>query len=239
MSTTAAEPAWSGITVSARMLTNLPRSTPSPAHPHYHRGNMGSTTTRSTVSATRLAVAVALQVGLAALDAAIGSALVITGTVLLVPLVLAVVGDRAKWPSPGVVAIAIGIAQRLLERRRHHRPAGLPDPLLHHARRARCDRRASARARHRARDDQPGAGPRARMPRSRGWTGSSARWARRSPSTTSAARPSTRTTRPPSCSAARASRRCSPPSRVSSRGGSASPTRTAQPSGSTTCRGGA
>jgi PAS domain S-box-containing protein len=71
---------------------------------------MGSTTTRSTVSATRLALAVGLQLTLAALDAAIsGSALVITGTVLLVPLVLAVVGDRREVAVTGVVAIAIAI----------------------------------------------------------------------------------------------------------------------------------
>jgi PAS domain S-box-containing protein len=71
---------------------------------------MGSTTARSTVSAARLAIAVALQVTLAGIDAAIGSALVITGTVLLVPLVLAVIGDRREVVLTGGVAIAIGIA---------------------------------------------------------------------------------------------------------------------------------
>jgi PAS domain S-box-containing protein len=71
---------------------------------------MGSTTTRSTVSATRLALAVGLQVTLAAVDVAIsGSALVITGTVLLVPLLLAVVGDRREVAVTGVVAIGIAI----------------------------------------------------------------------------------------------------------------------------------
>jgi PAS domain S-box-containing protein len=71
---------------------------------------MGSTTTRSTVSAPRLALAAGLQVALAVLDAAISSsALVITGTVLLVPLVLAVVGDRREVAVTGVIAIAIAI----------------------------------------------------------------------------------------------------------------------------------
>jgi PAS domain S-box-containing protein len=72
---------------------------------------MGSPTTRSKVSATRLALAVGLQVVLASVDAAISaSTLVITGTVLLVPLVLAVVGDRREVAVTGGVAIAIAIA---------------------------------------------------------------------------------------------------------------------------------
>ena len=72
---------------------------------------MGSPTTRSTVSATRLALAVGLQVALASLDAAISaSTLVITGTVLLVPLVLAVVGDRREVAVTGGVAIVIAVA---------------------------------------------------------------------------------------------------------------------------------
>ena len=63
-----------------------------------------------TLSTARLAVALGLQTALAALDVAIaGSALTITGTVLLVPLVLAVIGDKREVAITGAFAVAIAI----------------------------------------------------------------------------------------------------------------------------------
>ena len=64
----------------------------------------------ATFSKTRLAVALGLQLALAAVDIAIpGSTLTITGTVLLVPLVLAVIGKEREVAVTGVVAIAVAI----------------------------------------------------------------------------------------------------------------------------------
>ena len=61
-------------------------------------------------SPARLAIALAIQVALAILDIAIeGSTLTITGTVLLVPLVLAVIGQEREVAICGVVAIAVAI----------------------------------------------------------------------------------------------------------------------------------
>ena len=64
----------------------------------------------TTLSRARLAIAIALQLALAGIDIAIdGSALTITGTVLLVPLVLAVIGDRREVAITGALGIAIAI----------------------------------------------------------------------------------------------------------------------------------
>ena len=61
-------------------------------------------------SKVRLAVALGIQLGLAVLDIAIsGTALTISGTVLLVPLVLAVVGHEREVAITGLVAIAVAI----------------------------------------------------------------------------------------------------------------------------------
>ena len=61
-------------------------------------------------SPVRLAIALGIQATLAALDIAItGSALTITGSVLLVPLVLAVIGQEREVAITGVVAIAVAI----------------------------------------------------------------------------------------------------------------------------------
>ncbi len=61
-------------------------------------------------SPVRLAIALAIQAALAVVDIAIhGSALTITGTVLLVPLVLAVIGQEREVAITGVVAVAIAI----------------------------------------------------------------------------------------------------------------------------------
>jgi serine phosphatase RsbU (regulator of sigma subunit)/PAS domain-containing protein len=58
----------------------------------------------------RLAIALAIQIALAALDIAIpGSALTITGTVLLVPLVLAVIGQEREVAITGTVAVAVAV----------------------------------------------------------------------------------------------------------------------------------
>jgi PAS domain S-box-containing protein len=63
-----------------------------------------------TLSKARLAVALALQVALAAIDIAIeGSTLTITGTVLLVPLLLAVIGERREVAITGAVGVAVAI----------------------------------------------------------------------------------------------------------------------------------
>ena len=161
---------------------------------------------------------VALQVTLAVLDAAIGSSAHhhrhgAAGAARAR-------GRRrpsARWPSPARSRSRSG-SPAASGTTRHHRPADLPDRSSTPPRRARRDRRARrASAPPTLATHQPGAGARAATPRRRGSTGSSARSARRSPSTTSAARPSTPTRRPPSCSAAPASRRCWPPSPASSR----------------------
>src|ERR671919_2089936 len=61
-------------------------------------------------SPARLAIALAIQAALAALDIAIsGSTLTISGSVLLVPLVLAVIGQEREVAITGVVAIAVAI----------------------------------------------------------------------------------------------------------------------------------
>jgi PAS domain S-box-containing protein len=61
-------------------------------------------------SPARLAIALAIQGALAVLDIVIpGSTLTITGTVLLVPLVLAVIGQEREVAICGVVAIAVAI----------------------------------------------------------------------------------------------------------------------------------
>jgi PAS domain S-box-containing protein len=64
----------------------------------------------ATFSKPRLAAALALQLALAVADIAIpGSALTIAGSVLLVPLVLAVIGQEREVAITGVVAIAVAI----------------------------------------------------------------------------------------------------------------------------------
>jgi PAS domain S-box-containing protein len=64
----------------------------------------------TTLSKARLGIALALQLALAGVDIAIeGSTLTITGTVLLVPLVLAVIGERREVAITGAVSIAIAI----------------------------------------------------------------------------------------------------------------------------------
>jgi PAS domain S-box-containing protein len=61
-------------------------------------------------TSTRLAVAIALQVALTALDIALeGTALTITGSVLLVPLGLAVIGRQREVAVTGALAVAIAI----------------------------------------------------------------------------------------------------------------------------------
>src|ERR687896_540288 len=61
-------------------------------------------------SPARLAIALAIQGALAVLDIVIsGSTLTITGTVLLVPLVLAVIGQEREVAICGVFAIAVAI----------------------------------------------------------------------------------------------------------------------------------
>ena len=61
-------------------------------------------------SPVRLAIALAIQAALAVLDIVIpGSTLTITGSVLLVPLVLAVIGQEREVAITGVVAIAVAI----------------------------------------------------------------------------------------------------------------------------------
>ncbi len=60
-------------------------------------------------SPVRLAIALAIQVAFAVLDIAISGSLTITGTVLLVPLVLAVIGQQREVAICGVVAIAVAI----------------------------------------------------------------------------------------------------------------------------------
>jgi PAS domain S-box-containing protein len=61
-------------------------------------------------SPARLAIALAIQIALAALDIAIsGSTLTISGSVLLVPLVLAVIGQEREVAITGVVAVAVAI----------------------------------------------------------------------------------------------------------------------------------
>jgi PAS domain S-box-containing protein len=63
-----------------------------------------------TLSTARLAVALGIQIALAALDIAIsGSTLTITGTVLLVPLVLAVIGEKREVAITGALAVAIAL----------------------------------------------------------------------------------------------------------------------------------
>jgi PAS domain S-box-containing protein len=63
-----------------------------------------------TLSKARLAIALGLQIALAALDIAIeGSTLTITGTVLLVPLVLAVIGERREVAITGAFGVAVAV----------------------------------------------------------------------------------------------------------------------------------
>ena len=188
------------------------------AHPHYHRDHMGSTTTRSTVSATRLAVALALQVALAVLDAAIGS-----GTRHhRHGAAGAARARRHRRPARGRRhrrgRDRDRDRQRLLERRRQHRPADLPDPLLHAPLAALArGRRAGARARHRARATNQAlardlacrAGAAGRDPRLARRGGHRPRRERQDRLRQRRGRRAARLRR--------ASRRCSPPSRASSR----------------------
>jgi PAS domain S-box-containing protein len=61
-------------------------------------------------SPARLGVALALQAGVAVLDIVIpGSTVTITGSVLLVPLVLAVIGQEREVAITGLVAIAVAV----------------------------------------------------------------------------------------------------------------------------------
>src|SRR5918992_460694 len=63
-----------------------------------------------TLSKARLALALALQLALAAIDIAIeGSTLTISGSVLLVPLVLAVIGEQREVAITGAVGVAVAI----------------------------------------------------------------------------------------------------------------------------------
>ena len=67
--------------------------------------------TTSTLSARRLGIGLAVQAVVTAVDVALSAnPLTITGTVLFVPLVLAVVGDWREVAITGVVALAIGLA---------------------------------------------------------------------------------------------------------------------------------
>jgi PAS domain S-box-containing protein len=67
--------------------------------------------TTSTISARRLGIGLAVQASVMAVDIALSpNPLTITGTVLFVPLVLAVIGDWREVAITGVVALAIGIA---------------------------------------------------------------------------------------------------------------------------------
>jgi PAS domain S-box-containing protein len=70
---------------------------------------MGSTA--STWSPPRLAIALAIQIALAVLDIVIpgSAALTITGSVLLVPLALAVIGHEREVAITGAVAVAVAI----------------------------------------------------------------------------------------------------------------------------------
>jgi PAS domain S-box-containing protein len=64
----------------------------------------------ATFSMPRLALALALQVALAGVDIAIpGSTLTISGSVLLVPLVLAVIGQEREVAVTGAVAVAVAV----------------------------------------------------------------------------------------------------------------------------------
>ncbi len=64
----------------------------------------------ATVSKPRLAIALALQLAVVVVDIAIaGSTLNITGSVLLVPLVLAIIGHEREVAITGVVAVAAGV----------------------------------------------------------------------------------------------------------------------------------
>jgi PAS domain S-box-containing protein len=63
-----------------------------------------------TLSKARLALALALQLALAAIDIAIeGSTLTISGSVLLVPLVLAVIGEQREVAITAAVGVAVAI----------------------------------------------------------------------------------------------------------------------------------
>ncbi len=67
--------------------------------------------TTSTISPRRLGVALAVQAAVMVVDVALTTnPLTITGTVLFVPLVLAVIGDWREVAITGVVALAIGVA---------------------------------------------------------------------------------------------------------------------------------
>jgi PAS domain S-box-containing protein len=61
------------------------------------------------LSKVRLAIALAIQIALATLDIAISGALTITGSVLLVPLVLAVIGERREVAATAAVAMAVSV----------------------------------------------------------------------------------------------------------------------------------
>ncbi len=68
-----------------------------------------ATDSARTLSVPRLAIALTLQCALAALDIAISGSLTITGTVLFVPLVLAVIGNTREVAITGGVAIAVAV----------------------------------------------------------------------------------------------------------------------------------
>lgn len=70
--------------------------------------------TTSTISPRRLGVGLAVQAAVMGLDVALSAnPVTITGSVLFVPLVLAVIGDWREVAITGVVALAIGVASNL------------------------------------------------------------------------------------------------------------------------------
>ena len=142
-------------------------------------------------SPPRLAIALAIQAALAVVDIAIpGSTLTITGSVLLVPLVLAVIGQERevaitrRWWRSRSPSAARGGTTRTGTGQTIYRIIFFALFAVLAVVAARARERATALA------GTSGSRPSCAAPR-RGWTASSARWARRSPCTTSAARPCT------------------------------------------------
>ena len=98
--------------------------------------------TTSTFSPRRLGVGLAVQAAVMAVDVALSAnPLTITGSVLLVPLVLAVIGDWREVAITGAVAFAIGVASNLVEHEHGPEPGRLPRRLLHGLRGPRGARR--------------------------------------------------------------------------------------------------
>ena len=212
MSTTAAEPACSGITVSARMRRTYPHGT-SIALPSRRMGSTEFHRVRNPPGDRARAAGRRDRRSTPRSSSSLdhrerGAARAVRAR------------DRRHRArdarSPRVVAFAIGHRQPVLERPGEHRPDDLPDrsstawsPLL---------AVIAARAREHATDPrapQRGAGPRPR--RHAGAARRHPRLARRGGDRARRARPDRLRQRrpPPTCSAARASRRCWPPSPAS------------------------